>query len=113
MGQRQKCAKELLIPLRPCRDLHKIFTAPKHPTKAHDDKVDQRVFEIRALAAGIDNRLQPLHQGTGHNGHGHSFCLRDTCAALSILTPSFYKGLSAFTVVPLTTLNLLAHGKST
>jgi hypothetical protein len=57
------------------------------------------MFEILALSAGIGNRRQPLHQGTRHSGHEHSFGLRDICAVLSILTPSFYKGRSAFTVV--------------
>src|ERR1700704_4269037 len=84
----------------PFGDLHKILTAAEHPTKPQDNKVDQRVFEILALAAGVSNRLQPFHQGTGHSGHAHSFRLQENRAALSILTPSFYKAPSAFTVAP-------------
>jgi hypothetical protein len=57
------------------------------------------MFEILTLAAGISNRLQPLHQGTRHCGHAHSFYCQDNRAAFSILTPSFYKGPSASPVV--------------
>jgi hypothetical protein len=46
----------------PFHDLHKIITAREHPAKAQDDNVDQPVFEILALAAGIDTLLHPLHQ---------------------------------------------------
>jgi len=56
------------------------------------------MFEILTLAAGVGNRLQPFHQGTRHSEHEHSCYLRENCATLSILTPSFYKGRSAFTV---------------
>src|SRR6476620_10090008 len=98
MGQFQKRPKERLMPFRPLGDLDKILTAPQHPTKAHDDNVDQRVFEIRTLAAGVGNRLQLLHQGTRQCGHTHSSFSRDPHAARSILTPSFYKGPSASTV---------------
>src|SRR5262245_17306726 len=83
---------------RPFGNLHKILTAREHPTETQDDNVDQRVFEILALATRVGNRLQPLYQGTRPRGHEHSFCLRAICAALSILTPSFYKGRSAFTL---------------
>jgi hypothetical protein len=47
--------------LRPFGNLHKILTPPKYPTKPQEDNVDQGMFEIRALAAGIGNRLQFLH----------------------------------------------------
>src|SRR5215813_2354210 len=94
----QKRPKELLIQFRPFGDLDKIVTPREHPTEAQDDNVDQRVFEILALAAGIANRLQPLHQGTRHHRHEHSCSLQNNRAALSILTPSFYKDRSAFTV---------------
>src|SRR5712691_1731538 len=83
---------------RPFRNLHKIITTCEHPTEAQDDNVHQAMFEILPLAAGISKRLQPLHQGTRHNRHAYSFYLRETCAAVSILTPSFYKGRSAFAV---------------
>src|SRR5262249_19863517 len=61
------------VPFGPFRDLHKIFTPPKHPTKPYDDNVDQRVFEILVLAARVGNRLQSLHQGARLRRHRHSF----------------------------------------
>src|SRR5215470_16224095 len=46
--------------------------APKHLTAPQNNNVDQRVFEMLTLAAGLSNRLQPLHQGTRHCGHAPS-----------------------------------------
>src|SRR5919106_5920487 len=83
---------------RPFLHLHKILTARQHPTEPQDDNVDQRVFEILPLAAGVGNCLQPFHEGTRHRGHIHPSSLHKIGAALSILTPSFYKSPSAFAV---------------
>src|ERR1043165_3191183 len=85
--------------LGPFRHLHKILTARQHSPETQDDDVHERMFEILSLSARIHNRLQPLHQCAGRRGHTPSFDLWQTWAALSILTPSFYKGLSAFAVV--------------
>src|SRR5262249_13037786 len=87
--------------LGPFRNLHKILTARQHPTETQDDDVYERVFEILSWSARIPNRLQPLHQCVGRRGHTPSFGLRQYYAALSILTSSFHKGLSAFAVPPL------------
>src|ERR1043166_8580315 len=84
--------------LGPFRHLHKILTARQHSPETQDDDVHERMFEILSLSARIHNRLQPLHQCAGRRGHTPSFDLWQTWAALSILTPSFYKGLSAFAV---------------
>src|SRR4029077_3528201 len=98
MGQLQKGPQERFVEVTPRRQLHKILTPRQHPTKPEHNDIDQWVFEILTLAPGIRNHLQLFHQGTRHRGHTHSFRLHKTCAAFSILTPSFYKDLSAFSV---------------
>ena len=73
MRQFQKRPKERVVPFRPLGTLDKILTAPSHPTKPHEDNIDQRVLEIRARAARVGNRLPLLYQDTRESGHAHSF----------------------------------------
>jgi len=111
-GEVQKRAKERFVPFRPLGNLDQILPTSQHPTKPHDDNVDLRVFEIRALAPRLGYRLHLLYQGTGHRQHTLSSFFPNTSAALSILTSSFYKDPSAFTVEQAPTQELIAQSSA-
>src|SRR5262249_42071433 len=98
MRELHQCPQEVLGHLAPGRNFHKILPARQHPTNPQPHDIHQRVLESGAWAAGIGDRLQLLPQGTRHWRHNSSLRFPLSCPPCSILTPSFYKGPSAFPV---------------
>jgi hypothetical protein len=69
VGQRQEGAQERLVMGGPVGDLHEVVAVGQDATEAAEEHIDEAVLEVTALASGVGDGLQLLHQGTGHRCH--------------------------------------------
>src|SRR5581483_8269037 len=69
VGQLPEGAQERFVVAGPVGDLHEVVAVGPDATEATEEDIAEAMLEVAALASGIGDGLQLLHQSTGLGSH--------------------------------------------